>query len=304
MAKFAENREKVGSFHPFQEIFFDTFSAMTKEDAVSIKIITWNVNGLRSILQKTFDDLVQWEDPDILCLQETKVNHDIIPDVGFPQYAFRSYNCADRRGYAGTAMFEKSLPRSMDERTYVETLVSSHEGRVQVADFHYFYLLNVYIPNSQRELQRLPLRHHHWDKIFGEYLQNLAEKKPLIVCGDFNVAHQPIDLKRPEENRGNAGFTDEERNGFSAILEKGFVDAFRHFYPQREDAYSWWSYRANARARNIGWRIDYFLVSPQIIPALKRCEILSHVGGSDHAPVLLEMDAEIFLSKKKILEKI
>jgi exodeoxyribonuclease-3 len=257
-----------------------------------MKIISWNVNGLRSILDKTFDALIQNEDPDIVCLQEIKVSHDALPEVGFPQYGFRSFNCADRRGYSGTAMLAKMAPRSVNECTHLDKLLPSHEGRVQMVDFSEFSLVNVYVPNAQRALTRLPLRHFHWDKNFREYLSELAKKKPVIACGDFNVAHCPIDLARPQENRGNAGFTDEERDGFSSILGHNFVDVFRFLHPDVEGAYSWWSYRMDARIRNIGWRIDYFLATPGLLPAVERCEILSHIGGSDHAPLLLELDTK------------
>ncbi|MDR0727580.1 MAG: exodeoxyribonuclease III [Puniceicoccales bacterium] len=254
-----------------------------------MRIITWNVNGLRSILQKTFGDFIRDVDPDILCLQETKVSPDVIPDLGFPQYGFRSFNCADRRGYSGTAMLSKFPPQFVDERMHLESLLPSHEGRVQVAEFKKFFLVNVYVPNAQAQLTRLALRHLQWDVEFAKYLSELDAKKPVLACGDFNVAHQSIDLARPEENRGNAGFTDEEREGFSNILKQGFVDVFRMKNPDDIAAYTWWSYRCGARARNVGWRIDYFLASQRIISDIGECRILSHVMGSDHAPVLLEL---------------
>jgi exodeoxyribonuclease-3 len=254
-----------------------------------MRIVTWNVNGLRSILQKTFDDFVRGMDPDVICLQETKVNPDTTPELGFPQYGFRSFNCADRRGYSGTAILSKFAPLYVDERTPLESLLPAHEGRVQVAEFGKFFLVNVYVPNAQAQLTRLSLRYLHWDEKFGEYLSELDAKKPVLVCGDFNVAHQSIDLARPDENRGNAGFTDEERKGFSDILARGFVDVFREKNPDLTGAYSWWSYRSGIRERNIGWRIDYFLASQRMVPSTGVCEILSHVMGSDHAPVLLEV---------------
>ncbi|MDR2677100.1 MAG: exodeoxyribonuclease III [Puniceicoccales bacterium] len=254
-----------------------------------MKIITWNVNGLRSILQKTFDDFVRDMDPDIVCLQETKVNPDVIPDVGFPQYGFRSFNCADRRGYSGTAILSKFAPLTVDERTSLESLLPTHEGRVQIAEFEKFFLVNVYVPNAQAQLTRLPLRYLQWDGKMGRYLAELDARKPVIACGDFNVAHQPIDLARPEENRGKAGFTNEEREGFSNILAQGFVDVFRAKNPDATGAYSWWSYRCGSRERNVGWRIDYFLASHRMGPAIGKCQILSHITGSDHAPVLVEI---------------
>jgi exodeoxyribonuclease-3 len=255
-----------------------------------MKIVTWNVNGLRSILQKTFDAFVQEVDPDIICLQETKISSDGIPDVGFPQYGFRSFNCADRRGYSGTAILSKFNPRFIDEQTTLEALLPNHEGRVQVAEFGKFFLVNVYVPNAQSELTRLTLRHLHWDVAFGAYLHELDTKKPVLVGGDFNVAHRAIDLARPDENCGNAGFTDEERQGFTNILNCGFVDVFRSKYPDLRDAYSWWSYRTGARERNVGWRIDYFLASERMMPAVRGCEICAKVTGSDHAPLLLEIN--------------
>ncbi|MDR1457097.1 MAG: exodeoxyribonuclease III [Puniceicoccales bacterium] len=254
-----------------------------------MKIATWNVNGLRSILQKTFEDFVRAVDPDVICLQETKISPDVIPDLGFPQYGFRSFNCANRRGYSGTAILSKIAPQSINEQTHLEMLLPSHEGRVQVCEFKNFFLVNVYVPNAQAQLTRLPLRHLQWDVEFGRYLAELNAKKPVLACGDFNVAHQAIDLARPKENRGNAGFTDEERSGFSNILDKGFVDVFRLQNPKHVGTYSWWSYRCNARERNVGWRIDYFLASQGMLPAIGECKILTHITGSDHAPVLLEL---------------
>jgi exodeoxyribonuclease-3 len=254
-----------------------------------MKIVTWNVNGLRSILQKTFDDFVRDVDPDIICLQETKVSPDVIPDLGFPQYGFRSFNCADRRGYSGTAILSKFAPRAVDERTGLESLLPAHEGRVQVAEFGKFFLVNVYVPNAQAKLTRLPLRYLQWDVEFGRYLAELDARKPVLACGDFNVAHEPVDLAQPEENRGNAGFTDGEREGFSNILARGFVDVFRAKNPDAKAAYSWWSYRCGARERNVGWRIDYFIASKRMVPVIGGCEILARVTGSDHAPVLLEV---------------
>jgi exodeoxyribonuclease-3 len=252
-----------------------------------VKIVTWNVNGLRSILQKTFAAFIRDVDPDIICLQETRVSSDVIPDLKFPQYVFRSFNCADRRGYSGTAILSKFVPRGGAERINLESLLPSHEGRVQVAEFEEFFLVNVYVPNAQAQLTRLSLRYLHWDVEFGKYLAELDARKPVFACGDFNVAHMPTDLARPDENRGSAGFTDEEREGFSNILAKGFVDVFRIKNPEAEGAYTWWSYRCGARARNVGWRIDYFLASRRLMPAIEECKILAHVTGSDHAPVLL-----------------
>jgi exodeoxyribonuclease-3 len=253
-----------------------------------VKIASWNVNGLRSILEKTLPRFVEEADPDVLCLQETKVNPGTIPDCFGGSYAWRAHNCAVKRGYSGTAVFSKIQPENCDLRTRPEGLLEPAEGRVMVLDFGAFHLVNVYTPNARAELTRLPLRERHWDPAFRDLLLELDGKKPVLACGDFNVAHRPIDLAHPEANRGSAGFTDGERAGFDGHLAAGFVDIFRHLHPDRAGAYSWWSYRGGARGRNVGWRIDYFLGSARLLPSVTRCEILPAVGGSDHAPLILE----------------
>lgn len=254
-----------------------------------MKIISWNVNGLRAILKKNFYEFIQHEDPDVLCLQETKVNQDSLPDIGLPQYGHKEFSCADRRGYSGTAIFSKVLLKNIITYAPLEQELKMHEGRVITADLGEFYLVNVYTPNAQPDLARLPLRMEDWDPRFCDYLQDLQKTKPILSCGDFNVAHKPIDLARPEANRGHAGFTDGEREGFDRHIQSGLVDVFRQLHPQLENAYSWWSYRMNARPRNVGWRIDYFLASKSLTNRVRKCEILKNITGSDHAPVFLEI---------------
>jgi exodeoxyribonuclease-3 len=255
-----------------------------------VRIVTWNVNGLRSILSKTLISFVEEVNADILCLQETKVDNASVPDLSCLPYEFRTFNGAVRRGYSGTAMFSRIRPLAIDCQTAPESLLIPAEGRIIAADFKEFYLVNVYTPNAQGTLARLPLRKNLWDPEFRAMLLSLDEKKPLIVCGDLNVAHKPIDLAYPDANRGYAGYTDEEREGFDGHLRAGFVDVFRHFHPSLTGAYSWWSYRSGARQRNIGWRIDYFLASSRLMKQVRSCEILPKIGGSDHAPVLLELE--------------
>lgn len=254
-----------------------------------MKIISWNVNGLRAILSKNFFEFIQDYDPDILCLQETRLSKEAIPDLGLPQYGYKEFSCAAKAGYSGTAIFSKVPLQRIITHSEVEESLKIDEGRITYADLGKFHLVNVYVPNSQAELRRLAFRHDDWDVRFRHYLHGLSQQKPTLVCGDFNVAHQEIDLAHPENNHQSAGFTDEEREGFENFLKTGFVDVFRHFHPNQRDAYSWWSYRTNARARNVGWRIDYFLCSKELLPSIKSCEILTEVYGSDHAPVLLKI---------------
>jgi exodeoxyribonuclease-3 len=253
-----------------------------------VLLISWNVNGLRSVLKKGYGPLLESYRPDVLCLQETKISRRTeLPDLGpFPS---RYLHCADRPGYSGTATLSKFLPRAYDCATAPDGLLKPQEGRMQLLDFGSLYLVNVYVPNARAELDRLPLRRNRWDPEFLALLRKLKEKKSVVACGDFNVAHRPIDLAKPDKNRGHAGFTDEERAGFDAYLEAGFVDVFRALHPKQVGAYSWWSYRAGARKRNVGWRIDYFLASSELMDRVQRCEILAEVGGSDHCPVLLDL---------------
>ena len=250
-----------------------------------MKLVSWNVNGIRACVQKGFLDFFQEIDADIFCIQESKMQAgqlDLELD-GYHQY----WNYAEKKGYSGTAIFTKKEPISVAYGIGVEE--HDKEGRVITLEFDDFYMLTVYTPNSQNELARLPYR-MTWEEAFLAYLKKLEETKPVVFCGDLNVAHKEIDLKNPKTNRKNAGFTDEEREKFSVLLEAGFVDTFRHFYPDMENIYSWWSYRAGARPKNVGWRIDYFVVSECMKGRLVDAKILTEIMGSDHCPVLLEMN--------------
>ena len=249
-----------------------------------MKLISWNVNGLRACLQKGFLEYFQGEDADVFCLQETKLQagqHDLeLP--GYHQY----WNYAEKKGYSGTALFTKQEPLSV---TYgIGVPEHDQEGRVITAEFEKYYVIVVYVPNAQRELTRLAYR-MEWEEAFLSYVKGLDAKKPVIYCGDLNVAHQEIDLKNPKTNHKNAGFTDEERGCFTKVLANGFVDSFRYLYPEMKDAYSWWSYMGNARAKNVGWRIDYFVVSEKLKDEIKDAKIHPNVMGSDHCPVELDI---------------
>ena len=249
-----------------------------------MKLISWNVNGIRACVQKGFLDFFKEIDADIFCIQESKMQAGQLELEleGYHQY----WNYAEKKGYSGTAIFTKQEPISVQYGIGIEE--HDHEGRVITLEFEDFYMVTVYTPNSQDELKRLDYR-MQWETDFLAYLKKLEEKKGVIFCGDLNVAHQEIDLKNPKTNRRSAGFTDEERGKFSEVLAAGFVDTFRHFYPELEGAYSWWSYRMNARARNAGWRIDYFCVSECLKDRLQDAKILADVMGSDHCPVQLDL---------------
>ncbi|MDR2030234.1 MAG: exodeoxyribonuclease III [Puniceicoccales bacterium] len=253
-----------------------------------ITVVSWNANGLRSILAKTFFSMVRALDPQIICLQETKLS--VEPAIDLPNHPYRHFHNAQRHGYSGTAVFSQLPPRSISLQTRPEETIQPDEGRVLLLEFDHFFLVNVYTPNVRADLSRLPLRRDGWDPAMKTFLQILDGQKPTIVCGDFNVAHGPADLARPSENAGRAGFTNEERAGFDGLLSAGFVDAFRALHPDRLGAYTWWAYRAGARVRNVGWRIDYFLVSTCLLPWIVRCDIAPTIGGSDHAPIFLELD--------------
>ena len=250
-----------------------------------MKLISWNVNGIRACLTKGFEERFQELDADIFCLQETKCQQGQVK-LDLPGY-YQYWNYANRKGYSGTAVFTKKEPLSVFYGMGIEE--HDKEGRVITLEFDDFYMVTVYTPNSQSELRRLEYR-MQWEKDFLSYLLNLQEKKPVIVCGDLNVAHKDIDLKNPKTNRNNPGFTDEERACFSTVMESGFVDTFRHFYPELEGAYSWWSYRFKAREKNAGWRIDYFLVSPSLASKLDDAKIHSEIMGSDHCPIELTIN--------------
>lgn len=255
------------------------------EVGIQMKLISWNVNGLRAAVKKGFLEYFDSVDADIFCLQETKLQAGQI-DLDLP--AYKDYwNYAVKKGYSGTAIFTKTEPLSVQYGLGIEE--HDTEGRVITLEFEKFFMVTVYTPNSQAELKRLDYRMTFEDAILA-YVKKLDETKPVVLCGDLNVAHEEIDLKNPKTNRKNAGFSDAERAKFTAFLEAGFVDSFRYFYPDLEDAYSWWSYRMNARARNTGWRIDYFVVSERLKDNLVDAKIHPDVLGSDHCPVELELN--------------
>ncbi|MCM3709834.1 exodeoxyribonuclease III [Sporosarcina luteola] len=250
-----------------------------------MKLISWNVNGLRACVRKGFLDYFKEQDADIFCIQETKLQSGQIELEleGYHQY----WNYALKKGYSGTAVFTKEEPISV---TYgVGDSETEDEGRILTLEFPQFYLVNVYAPNAQRDLARLPVR-LDWESRMREYLIQLKSKKSVILCGDLNVAHQDIDIRNYKSNVGNSGFTVEERGEFSAVLNEGFIDTFRHLHPDTEGAYTWWSYMRDVRARNIGWRIDYFLISDCLLPSLKTADIHAEVMGSDHCPIVMEVD--------------
>lgn len=249
-----------------------------------MKLISWNVNGLRACVGKNFMEFFREVDADIFCLQETKLQAGQI-EMDLPGY-YQYWNYAVKKGYSGTAIFTKREP--MDVFYGIGIPEHDQEGRVITLEFPEFYMVTVYTPNSQNELARLDYR-MKWEDDFLAYLKNLEEKKPVVFCGDLNVAHKEIDLKNPKTNRKNAGFTDEERNKFSVVLENGFIDTYRYFYPEQEGIYSWWSYRFRAREKNAGWRIDYFCVSEALKEHLEDAKIHTSVMGSDHCPVELKL---------------
>lgn len=250
-----------------------------------MKLVSWNVNGLRAILQKNFDEVFNELDADIFCIQETKMQPGQA-QVDTPDHHQYLYS-AHRKGYSGTMIFTKQEPLEVSYGLGIEHLDT--EGRLITLEFEDFYLLNSYTPNSQHELKRLDFR-LEYDAALRKYMADLAKNKGVILCGDLNVAHQEIDLKNPKTNHFNPGFSDEERDSFSNLLDLGFIDTFRYLYPDKTDTYSWWSYRFKARDRNIGWRIDYFVVSNQLENRIKNADILNNIMGSDHCPVLLEID--------------
>ena len=249
-----------------------------------MKFISWNVNGLRACVQKGFLDFFHTIDADFFCIQESKLQEGQI-DLDLPGY-YQYWNYAEKKGYSGTAIFTKQEPLTV---TYgIGIPEHDREGRVITLEYETFYLVTCYTPNSQNELARLPYR-MDWEDVFLSYLKVLDEKKPVILCGDLNVAHQEIDLKTPKTNHQNAGFSDEERAKMTTLLESGFTDTFRYFYPDTEGIYSWWSYRFKAREKNAGWRIDYFITSKSLDDKLEKAAILTDILGSDHCPVELDI---------------
>jgi exodeoxyribonuclease-3 len=250
-----------------------------------VKLISWNVNGLRAVLRKNFLEYLEQEKPDVLCLQETKCHPDDVEQL-WPAAYTTYWNCAEKKGYSGSAIFTRSRPLKVVP--HIGIAVHDREGRVLTAEFADFFLVNVYVPNSKRELTRLAYR-QEWDRDFLSYLRKLEKKKPVVFCGDLNVAHAEIDLANPKANVHNHGFTPEERAGFTAFVKAGFIDTFREF-EKGGGHYSWWSPMSGARSRNVGWRIDYFLISAALRPRLKRAFICPDVPGSDHCPVGIELE--------------
>ena len=250
-----------------------------------MRLVTWNVNGLRACLGKGFLDFFQRVDADVVCLQETKLQPDQI-SLELPGYRL-FWNSAEKKGYSGTAVFTRVEPLSVTCGIGLDA--HDHEGRVITAEFDGFFLVCCYTPNAQNELARIDYR-MQWEDDFRAYLMELDKKKPVVLCGDLNVAHEEIDLKNPKSNRGNAGFSDQERGKMTELLSSGFTDTFRALYPERTGAYTWWSYRFNARKNNAGWRIDYFIVSDRLLPRVRDNIIHAEVEGSDHCPVELVLD--------------
>jgi exodeoxyribonuclease III len=250
-----------------------------------VKFVSWNVNGLRACMVKGFAEYFAAREADVFCIQETKLQPE---QIDFTPEGYRAYwNSAEKKGYSGTAAFARREPVQVRCDMGIEE--HDHEGRVIDLEYENFHLVTVYTPNSQRGLLRLDYR-MAWEDAFARYLLKLDEQKPVIVCGDMNVAHREIDLKHPKANEQNAGFTPQEREKMTALLGRGFVDSFRYLHPDARDRYTWWSYMMNSRAKNVGWRIDYFLVSARIAPKIVTAEIDDQVPGSDHCPVLLEID--------------
>ena len=254
-----------------------------------MKLVSWNVNGLRAVITKGFVDFFKDVDADIFCIQETKMQENQIDET--IKQIFKNYNSywnsAEKKGYSGTAIFTKKTPINVTYGMGVEE--HDKEGRIITLEFEEFYMVNCYTPNSKRELERLDYR-MIWEDAFRKYLHTLNNKKPVIACGDLNVAHEEIDLKNPKTNRHNAGFTDEERQKMTMLLESGFTDSYRYLYPTKTDAYTWWSYMFKAREKNAGWRIDYFIVSDTIKNKIQESHIYSEIMGSDHCPVGLEIE--------------
>ena len=251
-----------------------------------MKIISWNVNGIRAVLKKGFLDFINDFNPDIICIQETKAHPEQV-DLDLDNYKYKYWNSATKKGYSGTAIFSKIKPISVQNDMNIEK--HDDEGRVICMELKNYFLVTVYTPNSKRDLSRLDYRSKEWDRDFLIYLKELEKIKPVIFCGDLNVAHKEIDLKNPKTNKRNAGFTDEERLGFDNYINSGFLDTFR-MYNKEPNHYTWWSYMFNSRAKNVGWRIDYFCISEILKNKITKSIILPEIMGSDHAPILIEID--------------
>tara|TARA_B000000557_G_scaffold264062_1_gene268352 strand:- start:1898 stop:2656 length:759 start_codon:yes stop_codon:yes gene_type:complete len=251
-----------------------------------MKIISWNVNGIRAVLKKGFLDFINDFNPDIICIQETKAHPEQV-DLDLDNYKYKYWNSATKKGYSGTAIFSKIKPISVQNDMNIEK--HDDEGRVICMELKNYFLVTVYTPNSKRDLSRLDYRSKEWDRDFLIYLKELEKIKPIIFCGDLNVAHKEIDLKNPKTNKRNAGFTDEERLGFDNYINSGFLDTFR-MYNKEPNHYTWWSYMFNSRAKNVGWRIDYFCISEILKKKITKSIILPEIMGSDHAPILIEID--------------
>lgn len=255
-------------------------------------LISWNVNGLRAVLKKGFEAFLDEAAPDVICLQETKISSDLVENFNFPEYPYAYWNCAEKKGYSSTAILSRVKPLSVQYGIGIEK--HENEGRVITVEYEDYYLTTVYTPNSQnhdenKRPKRLDYRTKEWDVDFLAFVKGLEANKPVIFCGDLNVAHTEIDLANPKTNKKNAGFTAEERANFDAIIDAGFIDTFRELHPDEIERYSWWSYRAAARQRNIGWRIDYFCASQSLLDQIQEAEILPDVLGSDHCPVVLRI---------------
>lgn len=251
-----------------------------------MKIISWNVNGIRAVIKKGFLDFINDFNPDIICIQETKAHPEQV-DLDLDNYKYKYWNSATKKGYSGTAIFSKIKPISVQNDMNIEK--HDDEGRVICMELKNYFLVTVYTPNSKRDLSRLDYRSKEWDRDFLIYLKELEKIKPIIFCGDLNVAHKEIDLKNPKTNKRNAGFTDEERLGFDNYINSGFLDTFR-MYNKEPNHYTWWSYMFNSRAKNVGWRIDYFCISEMLKKKITKSIILPEIMGSDHAPILIEID--------------
>ena len=251
-----------------------------------MKIISWNVNGIRAVIKKGFLDFINDFNPDIICIQETKAHPEQV-DLDLDNYKYKYWNSATKKGYSGTAIFSKIKPISVQNDMNIEK--HDDEGRVICMELKNYFLVTVYTPNSKRDLSRLDYRANEWDRDFLIYLKELEKIKPIIFCGDLNVAHKEIDLKNPKTNKRNAGFTDEERLGFDNYINSGFLDTFR-MYNKEPNHYTWWSYMFNSRAKNVGWRIDYFCISEILKKKITKSIILPEIMGSDHAPILIEID--------------